>query len=817
MTSPSDNPQDAHVDPAQGTSGTAPRSVQPMVLGDFEIEHEIGRGGMGTVFKARQRSLNREVALKVLHSQIGASPSAVQRFLREAEAAARLHHTHIIPIFARGEADGVYFYAMELIEGVDLHSIIENRRRQAGVPDIDPDETVLMRRSDGRDGPDTGAAPPTAGGEHATDGRDGLSVGDSAVALSKPQGTGKITEEIASIARHIASIADALDYAHAEGVVHRDIKPHNLILGSDGRLHISDFGLARVAEQPGVTTTGEMLGSPLYMSPEQIIEGPSKVNHRTDIYSLGATMFEWLTLQPPYPGETRERVITRIVHFEAPTPRSLNPDIPFALETICMKAIERDPEKRYQTAGELRDDLNRFLLSQPILARRASLPTRIGRWVSRHPVGSLSVVAALVAVSLSWALYTSKTEIQAKTAEVEQAAAAAQKATAAMEQTQADHQDLIDRLEGVLPPELTGPLRLGAAAVEGIADEGSGSSNFGGLLDETGPEPANVGSPIGIIKRAALDLHAATAPADWPGGNDVCSRRFLGSIDAATSEPVAARRAVDNCLRVQPDQFDALQLRAVLCSRMGQFDTMVRDAIKLVQLRANDPRSHLWLGLAQMLLGQSKFALESLDRAVAIDRSTPWGYALRGLEWLRVGQSAYAMMDLNAALDREGDLAVARLARCAAYAATGKLEPAIEDLSYVLMQEPENADALALRGDYYVRLGRYKEAVDDYDLAMKIGGKSPAMLGRYIPAQWQLQNANRQPDTPSEVPAEAPAQVGPETTEPTDTDPPNAVLEWFSRYVWPRSRDSSGSDAKSPGTRLGRPGVRIPWGARLRW
>jgi serine/threonine protein kinase len=218
----------------------------PQRLGDFEIVRELGRGGMGVVYEARQVSLNRKVALKVLSGGLGLTGRAVQRFRREAEAAAKLHHTNIVPVYATGEEDGTHFYAMELIDGPSLDKVLRHLR--ASLPGPAP------------------AAEPARGLVQTTDYVEGTStaaeVGLSASSLSSG---GAYFD---TVARMIAEVADALDYAHREGVIHRDIKPSNLLLSPAGRLSLNDFGLARMLEQPGMTVSGEFVGTPRYMSPE---------------------------------------------------------------------------------------------------------------------------------------------------------------------------------------------------------------------------------------------------------------------------------------------------------------------------------------------------------------------------------------------------------------------------------------------------------------------------------------------------------------------------------------------------------------------
>ncbi|MFQ5590935.1 MAG: serine/threonine-protein kinase, partial [Phycisphaerae bacterium] len=225
-----------------------------VVLGDFELRREIGRGGMGTVYEAWQRSLQRVVALKVLGQHISSSSNAVQRFKREAHAAARLHHTHIIPIFAQGEESGVYYYAMELVEGPTLNDIISTARQRLRIlPDAFPnelDETVPLDRSQDEYGSEGEAL------RFADEAKSGFAPADAGVTEASLPAELTTLEHFVTVARHIASAAEALEYAHAEGVIHRDIKPHNLIMGVDNRLRISDFGLARISEEPGVAVTG---------------------------------------------------------------------------------------------------------------------------------------------------------------------------------------------------------------------------------------------------------------------------------------------------------------------------------------------------------------------------------------------------------------------------------------------------------------------------------------------------------------------------------------------------------------------------------
>ncbi|MEM6365210.1 MAG: serine/threonine-protein kinase [Planctomycetota bacterium] len=366
-------------------------AATPAAIGDFELIRELGRGGMGVVYEARQKSLKRKVALKVLSSRLGLGSKAILRFRREAEAAGRLHHTNIVPIYTTGHDRGVHFYAMELVDGPSLDLVI-NRLTVNSRGDVDADgdelpnwvrETVLSPK---------GETDPThrfaAESHHPS-----YNASQSSIS-----GGSHYFDQIASM---IAEVADALEHAHEHGVIHRDIKPSNLLLGPDGRLSVNDFGLARMLEQPGVTMSGEFVGSPLYMSPEQVTAGRVSIDHRTDIYSLGATLYELLALRPPFPGRSRDQVLSQILQKEAVSPRRFNRKIPLDLDTICMKAIDKDPDQRYQQAGQLAEDLRKYVNRHAISARRIGLLGKGLRLAQRNPVVTALASCLILCIGLS--------------------------------------------------------------------------------------------------------------------------------------------------------------------------------------------------------------------------------------------------------------------------------------------------------------------------------------------------------------------------------------------------------------------------------
>jgi serine/threonine protein kinase len=367
-----------HLDRLTGALRTVvPPPVAPPLgeLGDFRLLREIGRGGMGVVYEAEQISLHRQVALKVLPFAAALDPRQLQRFRIEAQAAAQLHHTNIVPVFAVGCERGVHYYAMQFIEGQSLAALIDDLRQEAR---------------------QARPASPLPSPSAATPARAALSTERSV----RPRAF------VAEVARLGKQAAEALEHAHQMGVVHRDIKPGNLLLDHYGRLWVADFGLAQFRNDTGLTATGEVLGTLRYASPEQARARPGVVDHRSDIYALGATLYELLTLRPVFDGKDRAELLRQIAQDEVIAPRSLDRTIPVELETILLKALAKNPAERYGSAREFADDLQRFLDDKPILARRPTLLERAARWSRRHRPVVVSALILLVAGVLGLAVST---------------------------------------------------------------------------------------------------------------------------------------------------------------------------------------------------------------------------------------------------------------------------------------------------------------------------------------------------------------------------------------------------------------------------
>jgi tetratricopeptide (TPR) repeat protein len=355
-------------------------------LGDFRILREVGRGGMGVVYEAEQVSLGRRVALKVLPFAATMDPRQLQRFHNEARAAASLDHPHIVHVHAVGCERAVHFYAMQFIEGQTLAALIADLRQAGGQP-VHTEAPSTTPHVAGQPAPWAETAPRAAD--------------------STDRGP-RDRAHFRRVAEWGIQAAEALDHAHALGIVHRDIKPANLLLDGRGGLWVTDFGLAQVQSDARLTITGDLVGTLRYMSPEQALAKRVVIDHQTDVYSLGATLYELLTLEPAFSGTDRQELLRQIAFEEPVRPRRVNKVIPAELETIVLKAMEKNPQERYATAAELAEDLRHFLADQPIRARRPSSVQRLRKWARRHravvATAALGLLLALavVAGSFGW-------------------------------------------------------------------------------------------------------------------------------------------------------------------------------------------------------------------------------------------------------------------------------------------------------------------------------------------------------------------------------------------------------------------------------
>jgi serine/threonine protein kinase len=413
-------PQLQSTGPHVAAADEPPELIRPEEpLGDFRIVRAIGRGGMGVVYEAVQLSLGRRVALKVLPFAATLDPKHLQRFKNEAQAAAHLNHPHIVPVHAVGCERGVHFYAMQYVEGRTLADLIADLRRQR-------QDKETRRQGDKETENIAQAATVTQPGDQKT--------GPVSLSPCLPVSLSGFFRTVAELG---VQAAEALEHAHQTGVVHRDVKPANLLLDAAGKLWVTDFGLARFQAGPGLTADGDLIGTLRYMSPEQAAGHPV-VDHRADVYSLGATLYELLTLQPAFDARDRADLLRRVATHDPPALRALNPAVPADLETVVLKAMAKAPEERYASARELAADLRRFLEDRPVQARRPGPLEKAAKWARRHrPLVAAAVGVLLAAVAALSAVVVLIAAEQARTREAYDLLAAEKEKTEAAYQGEA--------------------------------------------------------------------------------------------------------------------------------------------------------------------------------------------------------------------------------------------------------------------------------------------------------------------------------------------------------------------------------------------
>ena len=373
-------------------------------IGDFRILRQIGRGGMGIVYEAEQISMNRRVALKVLPLAGLVDELKIRRFQNEVRAVAALDHPNVVSVYTVGEERGVYYYAMQLIRGRSLSEIITSLRhiRDEGDPlDGASISRITNVQSDGRPVSESSIEVGGSGNDGDATQVDTVNYNEASTIPHSSR-----WEFFRSVAALGIQAATALQHAHDQGVMHRDVKPANLLLDRAGQLHLTDFGLARIESDVGVTMTGDLVGTLRYMAPEQALAKRVVVDHRADIYSLAVTLYELLTLRPAFLAEDRQQLLKQIA-FEDPTPlRHVDRDIPSDLETIVHKAMSKDAAQRYACAQELADDLRSYLDNRAIAAKPPSVLEIAAKWTRRNLVLTWASIITLTLVTVTLAAAT---------------------------------------------------------------------------------------------------------------------------------------------------------------------------------------------------------------------------------------------------------------------------------------------------------------------------------------------------------------------------------------------------------------------------
>ncbi|MHC4877672.1 MAG: protein kinase domain-containing protein [Planctomycetota bacterium] len=606
-------------------------------LGDFRVVREIGKGGMGVVYEAEQESLGRHVALKVLSPSALGSETAIARFRREAETVAQLHHTNIVPIFGVGEEAGLHYYVMQLIDGQPLSDVISGlRERSESLPSGKPitqskgegsihadagstargGATEVVHRERGAAGAsekvDSDSAPYDE--THIYSGKDvdaeELGLGseleagetnritrDATARMSSDEST---TDRLASrlrtqdywhsVAEIGVQVARALDYAHRHGVWHRDIKPSNLLVDDDGIVWMVDFGLARLAEASELTQTGDLLGTLRYMAPEQL---SGQFDQRSDLYSLGLTLFELLAFRPAHEAVMRTQLLNQVTEARDRSPRAINSEVPNDLDTIVLKATSHDPEHRYQSAGELADDLQRYLDGFPIKARRVGPVEQLFRWRRRNPaLAATSFASALlvaaVAVSSTWGFLATRSAYSQLEEEQRKVIAESQKVREEQKNVIVERERAEENLNSALAAfeELLGALSARSSAVS--VDFELGDEDISAVTLTTIPQEdadlllklldfykrfaeKNTGSP----KAATYAAKAQHAIGDI--------RQRLGQYDEAVAAYDEAINQYEQSAKQETDEVEFTTTLARLLNSLGVAESRRGDFIQAIQ------------------------------------------------------------------------------------------------------------------------------------------------------------------------------------------------------------------------------------------
>ncbi len=625
----------------------------------YQIVGVLGQGGMGIVYRAVQVKLNRTVALKVLPAMVvTANPAAVSRFRREATSAARLHHTHIIPIYDFGEARDGYYYAMERIAGEPLSALIRQFAAQDAVS-ASPARLAQMIESAVRG--ITGVA---------TDVEPSPAPSSSSDAMSSSTFSMRRKAYFQLAAKWMADCADALHYAHGQGIIHRDIKPSNLILSVDGRIMVADFGLAKSVGEESYTMTGSFVGTLRYVSPEQAMSKRVRVDHRTDVYSLGATMYELLCFQAAFPGDDEKAVFGAIIAKDPTPPRKINASVPPELETICLKCMEKLPDARYSTARELAEDLRRFINDLPIAAKRPGPIRRVRKFVSRHKMGVIATVSVLlvlvaVPVTIQYSRRARLADALARSADAMQL----------------------------------------ARAFENESDWDKAAKAYEAALAHY----PNNAEALGNFARMRKEQYNATPDADP-------SLLEVGLVHC------------DRAIAIEPNNTGLWNTQGVLLKKLNRLPEAVRAYEKALQLNPNHSATCENLGVVQVLAGDLATGEKNIRRAAEFSGTTgsdcefPWRN-LASIELFRRSTKAAESLEKATVCNRV-DSATWRLKARMYLELEGAVDAAraLEDARYAernaTAPDPmlKRIAALAL-----LRLGRYDEAIQEARAALKGG------------------------------------------------------------------------------------------------
>jgi hypothetical protein len=655
------------------------------LLGDYRLLRELGRGGMAVVYEAEQVSLARRVALKVLPFAAVLDPKQLQRFKNEAMAAAHLRHSNIVPVYGVGCERGVHYYAMQYIEGQSLATAIRDVKGARG---------------------STGEGPKTPISSH---------------------GSNREPAYIRMAAALGVQAAEALDHAHQLGIVHRDVKPGNLLADLAGTLWVTDFGLASSMKDVSLTITGELLGTIRYMSPEQALAKRVPVDHRTDVYSLGATLYELFTLEPAFPGDDPHRVIQDIASKEPVLPRRLNPALPRDLETVLLKAMWKDPSGRYATAQEMADDLTRFLENRPIEAKRPGLLRRASKWSRRHRtlVGATVTLLLLSTAGLATGTALLWREQAQTQAAFENAKANLDLALQALDQIYIVEAEGHPKIREGLPEDL---LRKGLGFYERFVEENADNKGLVFLMGTAYQRAGLIFRELGEEERAVEFLGRAISAYDRaieinPRDARAHTNRGAALHDLGHFEEALA--AFDRAIEIDPRNAWAYLNRGNALNHLGRFEEALAACDRAIEIDPQDAAAHNNRGNALSGLGRLEEALAACDRAIELDPQDALAHTNRGNALSDLGRFEEALVELDRSIELDPRVARTHISRGNTLEDLGRFEETLAATERAIEIDPRNATAHFNAGNVLYRLGRLEEALAAYDRALEIDPRDP--------------------------------------------------------------------------------------------
>jgi len=625
-------------------------------LGDFEILRLIGRGGMGAVFLARQVSLDREVALKVISDISGGYKKTLERFKREAKVLAKISHPNIVAIYEVGEQGPYSYFAMEYIRGTSLDKILTSIRNAK------PDEkgSDVMRGC-------------LEGGTSIYD--DKAKEAASSAEIDK--------DYIVGISKIIISVADALDYAHKKGVLHRDVKPSNILIEANGTAKLVDFGLARVESQQTITMTGEFFGTPSYVSPEQI-RRPEAVDCRSDVYSLAATYYEGLTLRAPFEGNTVNETLTSVISKDIVPPKKYCPRLSADFNTVLMHALEKLPEDRYPTAAAFADDIENLLEFKPITAKRPSITQRAYKTLRRSPLKAVAVGAFILIIVLGY--FVSSNYIQKKN-----------KATA---------RKLEAIAEGYyVSGDYTEALRYYKKAITQYPFNAATYSEIGSCYQQLKQYPQAIEAYKQAIK---IEPDYTLA---------ISSLGIIYSLEGRYEEAIKMYQSI---IRISPNNAQVHNLLGFALEKLGRQEEAIEAFKNTIRIDPNNASTYTDLSYAYGKLGRYEEAIQVCQQAIKIDPKYALAYNILGSIYSNSGQNAKALEFFKTGIKIKPNDTLLLYNLGLIYSKLGRYAEAVEAYRRTIEVNPNNALVHNQLGFALEKLGRQEEAAEAYNEAIRI-------------------------------------------------------------------------------------------------